>query len=128
MKKVIVNEGTEEGNRTPKPLRAEDFESSASASSATSARSKRSRFTGRAPAGERSSRLPPRMVATSEMPSRNRGERDDSETLVNLNARVPRHLWRRVRLQCLREERLLRSFITEALREYLRERSGRRAS
>jgi len=46
--------------------------------------------------------------------------------LVNLNARVPKHLWRRVRLQCLREERFLRSFITDALREYLRER-GRRA-
>ena len=54
--------------------------------------------------------------------------RDDAEILVNLNARVPKHLWRRVRLQCLREECLLRSFITEALREYLRERSGRRAS
>ena len=44
---------------------------------------------------------------------------DVNETLVNLNARVPRHLWRRVRLQCLRDERLLRTFITEALREYL---------
>jgi hypothetical protein len=49
------------------------------------------------------------------------------EPLVNLNARVPKHLWRRVRLQCLREERLLRSFITDALREYLRRRAGRRA-
>jgi len=62
------------------------------------------------------------------MASRNRTEADDSETLVNLNARVPKHLWRRVRLQCLREERLLRSFITDALREYLRERGGRRGS
>jgi len=61
------------------------------------------------------------------MASRNRGSRDDSESLVNLNARVPKHLWRRVRLQCLREERLLRSFITEALREYLRERGSRRS-
>ena len=59
------------------------------------------------------------------MASRNRTEVYDSETLVNLNARVPKLLWRRVRLQCLREERLLRSFITDALREYLRER-GRR--
>jgi hypothetical protein len=49
------------------------------------------------------------------------------ESLVNLNARVPKHLWRRVRLQCLREERLLRSFITDALREYLRHRGGRDA-
>ena len=47
------------------------------------------------------------------------------EALVNLNARVPKHLWRRVRLQCLREERLLRSFITDALREYLRGRNAR---
>jgi len=59
------------------------------------------------------------------MASRMRALREDSETLVNLNARVPKHLWRRVRLQCLREERLLRSFITDALREYLRERVGR---
>ena len=42
------------------------------------------------------------------------------EPLVNLNARVPKELWRRVRLQCLREGRLLRSFITEALREHLK--------
>jgi hypothetical protein len=60
------------------------------------------------------------------MASRERHARDDAEMLVNLNARVPRHLWRRVRLQCLREERLLRSFITDALREYLREHGGRR--
>jgi hypothetical protein len=59
------------------------------------------------------------------MPGRSRSRSDAAETLVNLNARVPRHLWRRVRLQCLREERLLRSFITEALREYLRARSRR---
>ena len=51
-----------------------------------------------------------------------------NEALVNLNARVLKHLWRRVRLQCLREERLLRSFITEALRDYLRRQSGRRSS
>jgi hypothetical protein len=60
------------------------------------------------------------------MASRGRGSREDSEGLVNLNARVPKHLWRRVRLQCVREERLLRSFITDALREYLRERASRR--
>src|SRR5438876_3014542 len=50
---------------------------------------------------------------------------DVNEALVNLNARVPRHLWRRVRLQCLRDERLLRTFITEALREYLHGRPAR---
>jgi len=42
------------------------------------------------------------------------------EILVNLNARVPRNLWRRVRLQCTDEGRLLRTFITEALEERLR--------
>ena len=52
-------------------------------------------------------------------------EPESSEALVNLNARVPKHLWRRVRLQCLRDERLLRTFITEALREYLQHRGGR---
>ncbi len=61
------------------------------------------------------------------MASRQRFRRDDADVLVNLNARVPKHLWRRVRLQCLREERLLRSFITDALREYLCGRQVRRA-
>jgi hypothetical protein len=49
-----------------------------------------------------------------------------SETLVNLNARVPKHLWRRVRLRCLEDGRLLRAFITDALREHLRSRKRRR--
>ena len=53
------------------------------------------------------------------MPSREQLTRRGDEVLVNLNARVPKTLWRRVRLQCLREERLLRSFITDALKEYL---------
>jgi len=48
------------------------------------------------------------------------------EILVNLNARVPRNLWRRVRLQCTREGRLLRGFITEALEERLRAEKKRR--
>jgi len=52
-------------------------------------------------------------------------EAESHEALVNLNARVSRHLWRRVRLQCLHDERLLRTFITEALREYLRGRAAR---
>lgn len=46
-----------------------------------------------------------------------------AEPLVNLNARVPKHLWRRVRLRCLEEGRLLRAFITDALREHLRSRT-----
>ena len=49
-----------------------------------------------------------------------------TEPLVNLNARVPKHLWRRVRLRCLEEGRLLRAFITEALREHLRAQTRRR--
>jgi hypothetical protein len=60
------------------------------------------------------------------MPSRNLEPRRGDEVLVNLNARVPKTLWRRVRLQCLRDERLLRSFITEALREYLHAHAERR--
>jgi len=64
------------------------------------------------------------------MIGRNHEVEDDAgdEPLVNLNARVPRQLWRRVRLQCLREGRLLRSFITEALRDYLRSRSRTRSA
>jgi hypothetical protein len=42
--------------------------------------------------------------------------------LVNLNARIPKRLWRRVRLQCVRDERLLRGFVTEALQDFLRTR------
>jgi predicted HicB family RNase H-like nuclease len=47
-------------------------------------------------------------------------EQTVDEVLVNLNARVPRNLWRRVRLQCTREGQLLRTFITQALEERLR--------
>lgn len=56
------------------------------------------------------------------VPARKRGVEVAGEPLVNLNARVPKHLWRRVRLHCLREGRLLRGFITEALGEHLRAR------
>jgi len=45
-----------------------------------------------------------------------------SDALVNLNARIPKRLWRRVRLQCVRDERLLRGFVTEALQDYLQKR------
>jgi hypothetical protein len=47
---------------------------------------------------------------------------NDADALVNLNARIPKRLWRRVRLQCVRDERLLRGFVTEALEEHLRAR------
>ena len=50
------------------------------------------------------------------------GSGSESNALVNLNARIPKRLWRRVRLQCVRDERLLRGFVTEALRDYLRTR------
>jgi hypothetical protein len=49
------------------------------------------------------------------------------DILVNLNARVPRDVWRRVRLHCLRKGCLLRAFITEALEERLRRERRRRA-
>lgn len=54
-----------------------------------------------------------------------RADEEVGELLVNLNARIPKHLWRRVRLRCLREGQLLRSFITEALGEHLRLRARR---
>jgi len=61
------------------------------------------------------------------MARRNSAPEDASdEMLVNLNARVPRNLWRRVRLQCTREGRLLRTFITEALEERLKHERRRR--
>ena len=50
------------------------------------------------------------------------GEENGHDPLVNLNARIPKRLWRRVRLQCVRDERLLRGFVTEALLDYLRTR------
>ena len=53
-------------------------------------------------------------------------EPSDDDVLVNLNARVPRKLWRRVRLQCTRDGRLLRTFITEALEERLQLERRRR--
>ena len=52
-----------------------------------------------------------------------RRESTAPEPLVNLNARVRRQLWRRVRLQCLQENRLLRNFVTEALEDYLKGQS-----
>jgi hypothetical protein len=53
------------------------------------------------------------------------GNGSESDALVNLNARIPKRLWRRVRLQCVRDERLLRGFVTEALTDYLRTTRGR---
>jgi hypothetical protein len=49
------------------------------------------------------------------------------DTLVNLNARVPKSLWRRVRVTCTQRGQLLRHFITEALRDRLRETKRRHA-
>ena len=59
------------------------------------------------------------------MPSPKADEATDNR-LVNLNARVPRELWKRVRVVCTRDGRLLRGFITEALAERLRKELHRR--
>ena len=56
------------------------------------------------------------------MSRRNGTDSNEEDALVNLNARIPKRLWRRVRLQCVRDERLLRGFVTEALQEHLRAR------
>lgn len=42
------------------------------------------------------------------------------DLLVNLNARIPRSLWRRVRVRSFEENRLIRTFVAEALHDYLR--------
>lgn len=42
------------------------------------------------------------------------------ELLVNLNARVSKDLWKRIRVRCVTDETLLRDFITEALRDRLK--------
>jgi hypothetical protein len=62
--------------------------------------------------------------ATTAFVARRIAVADDQHAslLVNLNARIPKRLWRRVRLQCVRDERLLRGFVTEALQDYLRTR------
>lgn len=49
-----------------------------------------------------------------------------TEPFTALNARIPRQLWQRVRLFSVQEDRLIRDFVTEAMREYLRSRQGRR--
>ena len=56
------------------------------------------------------------------MARRNGFDSKEEDALVNLNARIPKRLWRRVRLRCVRDERLLRGFVTEALQEHLRAR------
>ena len=61
--------------------------------------------------------------ATTAVVARRMADADAQHaSLVNLNARIPKRLWRRVRLQCVRDERLLRGFVTEALQDYLRTR------
>jgi predicted HicB family RNase H-like nuclease len=47
------------------------------------------------------------------------------EILVNLNARVPRDLWRRTKMHATKKGVLLREFITEALVEALRREKKR---
>jgi len=50
---------------------------------------------------------------------------EPTEPLIGLNARIPRQLWRRLRLLCVQQDRLMQDFIAEALREYLRRRRPR---
>lgn len=61
------------------------------------------------------------------MPRRNQLEEtaEDDLLLVNLNARISKELWRRMRVKCVEEERLLRDFITEALKDQLKTLNGR---
>ncbi len=60
------------------------------------------------------------------MPRRNQLEETATDDLlVNLNARISKELWRRMRVRCVEEERLLRDFITEALKDQLKTLNGR---
>jgi hypothetical protein len=43
----------------------------------------------------------------------------DSRVLVNLNARVPEPLWRRLRMECAVDGRFIQTFIAEAIEEQL---------
>lgn len=44
----------------------------------------------------------------------------ETEPMANLNARISKDLYRRVRLRALEEQVLLKTFITDALTEFLR--------
>jgi hypothetical protein len=60
------------------------------------------------------------------MPRRNQLEESAADDLlVNLNARISKALWRRMRVRCVQEGRLLRDFITEALKDQLKTLNGR---
>ena len=60
------------------------------------------------------------------MPRRNQLEDTATDDLlVNLNARISKELWRRMRVRCVEEGRLLRDFITEALKDQLKTLNGR---
>ena len=60
------------------------------------------------------------------MPRRNQPEETAADDLlVNLNARISKELWRRMRVKCVEEGRLLRDFITEALKDQLKTLNGR---
>lgn len=60
------------------------------------------------------------------MPRRNQLEETATDDLlVNLNARISKELWRRMRVRCVEEGRLLRDFITEALEDQLKTLNGR---
>jgi hypothetical protein len=61
------------------------------------------------------------------MPRRQTAATKGVEILVNLNARVPRSLWRRVRMECAVHGRFVQTFITEAIEEQLHPRKRRGA-
>jgi uncharacterized protein (UPF0254 family) len=60
------------------------------------------------------------------MRRRRRGElRGGTEPLVNLNTRIPRVLYRRVKVASVEQDREMQEFVAEAIRERLRARRGR---
>ena len=57
------------------------------------------------------------------MRRRRRGElRGRTEPLVNLNARIPRELYRRVKVASIEQDLEMQDFLADAIREYLRAR------
>ena len=44
---------------------------------------------------------------------------NNDSSLVNLNARIPRDLWQKVKLSCFRDGKPLQGYIGEAVRERL---------
>jgi hypothetical protein len=60
-----------------------------------------------------------RASAVGTRPRRHIARTKDSNVLVNLYARVPESLWRRLRMECAVGGRLIQTFIAEAIEEQL---------